>query len=64
MGLGSGWGLRRKRWCDGGCAVGAPAAGVLIDVYGLTTAIRAIAALTAAAGVTVAVGMCETHPRN
>ncbi|WP_328398338.1 MFS transporter [Streptomyces sp. NBC_00390] len=52
-----------RLWRDGGFAVGALLAGVLADVYGLTTAIWAIAALTAASGLLVAVRMYETHPR-
>ncbi len=53
-----------RLWRDGGFAVGALVAGTLADACGLTTAIWAVAALTAAAGVTVAVRMCETHPRS
>ncbi|MFJ1796278.1 MFS transporter [Kitasatospora griseola] len=53
-----------RLWRDGGFAVGALMAGILADAYGVTTAIWAVAALTAAAGVTVAVRMYETHPRN
>ncbi|MFD8480593.1 MFS transporter [Kitasatospora sp. NPDC059673] len=52
-----------RLWRDGGFAVGALVAGILADAYGVTTAIWAVAALTAAAGVTVAVRMYETHPR-
>ncbi|MDD9380323.1 MFS transporter [Streptomyces sp. ZAF1911] len=52
-----------RLWRDGGFAVGALLAGVLADAYGLTTAIWAIAALTAASGLLVAVRMYETHPR-
>ncbi|MFD9302797.1 MFS transporter [Streptomyces sp. NPDC060048] len=52
-----------RLWRDGGFAVGALLAGVLADAYGLTTAIYAIAALTAASGLFVAVRMYETHPR-
>ncbi|GLW58470.1 MFS transporter [Kitasatospora phosalacinea] len=52
-----------RLWRDGGFAVGALAAGVLADAYGLTAAIWAVAALTAAAGATVAVRMYETRPR-
>ncbi|MFD7734855.1 MFS transporter [Kitasatospora phosalacinea] len=51
-----------RLWRDGGFAVGALVAGVLADAYGLTTAIWAVAALTAAAGVTVALRMYETRP--
>ncbi|BAJ26247.1 MULTISPECIES: MFS transporter [Kitasatospora] len=53
-----------RLWRDGGFAVGALVAGLLADAYGLTTAIWAVAALTAAAGLTVAIRMYETHPRN
>ncbi|KOU18342.1 MFS transporter [Streptomyces sp. WM6349] len=53
-----------RLWRDGGFAVGALLAGVLADAYGLTPAIWAIAALTAASGLLVAVRMYETHPRN
>ena len=48
-----------RLWRDGGFAVGA----LLADAYGLTTAIWAFAATTAASGVVVAVRMYETHPR-
>ncbi|MEU4496386.1 MFS transporter [Streptomyces sp. NPDC023998] len=52
-----------RLWRDGGFAVGALLAGTLADAYSLTTAIWAIAALTAASGLLVAVRMYETHPR-
>ncbi|WP_405639033.1 MFS transporter [Streptomyces sp. NBC_00019] len=52
-----------RLWRDGGFAVGALVAGILADAYGLTTAIWAVAALTAASGLVVAVRMYETHPR-
>jgi MFS family permease len=52
-----------RLWRDGGFAVGALLAGALADAYGVTTAIWAVAALTAASGLTVAVRMYETHPR-
>ncbi|MCX4859063.1 MFS transporter [Streptomyces canus] len=52
-----------RLWRDGGFAVGALLAGILADAYGLTTAIWAVAALTAASGLIVAVRMYETHPR-
>ncbi|CCK28673.1 major facilitator superfamily MFS_1 [Streptomyces davaonensis JCM 4913] len=52
-----------RLWRDGGFAVGALLAGILADAYGLTTAIWAVAALTATSGLTVAVRMYETHPR-
>jgi len=53
-----------RLWRDGGFAVGALLAGILADAYGLTTAIWAVAALTAASGLIVAVRMYETHPRS
>jgi MFS family permease len=52
-----------RLWRDGGFAVGALLAGVLADAWGLTTAIWAVAALTAASGIVVAVRMYETHAR-
>lgn len=52
-----------RLWRDGGFAVGALLAGILADAYGITTAIWAVAALTAASGLIVAVRMYETHPR-
>jgi MFS family permease len=48
-------------WRDFGFAVGAVIAGVLADVYSITTAIVVIAAITAASGIDVAVRMTETH---
>ncbi|MET9513728.1 MFS transporter [Streptomyces sp. NPDC002994] len=51
-----------RLWRDGGFAVGALLAGVLADLYGLTTAVYTVAALTAASGLLVAVRMYETHP--
>ncbi|TVZ75580.1 MFS transporter [Streptomyces sp. BK340] len=53
-----------RLWRDGGFAVGALLAGALADAYGLTTAVWAVAALTAVAGVVVAVRMYETHPQS
>ncbi|QLE70365.1 MFS transporter [Streptomyces rectiverticillatus] len=52
-----------RLWRDGGFAVGALLAGALADAYGMTTAIWAVAALTAASGVMVGVRMYETRPR-
>ncbi|MFJ2596511.1 MFS transporter [Streptomyces erythrochromogenes] len=52
-----------RLWRDGGFAVGALLAGILADAYGLTAAIYAIAALTAASGLLVAARMYETHSR-
>ncbi|MFZ3496117.1 MFS transporter [Streptomyces sp. 5.8] len=48
---------------DGGFAVGALLAGALADAFGFTTAIWAVAALTAVSGLVVAIRMYETHPR-
>jgi MFS family permease len=50
-----------RLWRDAGYAVGAVLAGVLADAFGATTAVWAIAALTAASGVVVALRMYETH---
>ncbi len=52
-----------RLWRDGGFAIGAVTAGLLADAYGITTAVWAVAALTAASGLLVAVRMYETHPR-
>ncbi|WNZ09878.1 MFS transporter [Streptomyces sp. 11x1] len=52
-----------RLWRDGGFAIGALLAGILADAYGLTTAIWAVAALTAVSGLVVAMRMYETHPR-
>ncbi|MER7468763.1 MFS transporter [Streptomyces sp. NPDC097981] len=52
-----------RLWRDGGFAIGALLAGALADAYGLRPAIWAIAALTAASGLLVAVRMYETHTR-
>ncbi|MCY0944525.1 MFS transporter [Streptomyces antarcticus] len=52
-----------RLWRDGGFAIGALLAGILADAYGLTAAIYAVAVLTAASGLLVAVRMYETHPR-
>ncbi|MFD5463874.1 MFS transporter [Kitasatospora sp. NPDC127059] len=52
-----------RLWRDGGFAVGALLAGALADAYGLTTAIWAVAALTAASGLVVALRMYETRPQ-
>lgn len=46
-----------RLWRDGGFAVGALLSGILADLYGIPTAIAAIAALTAVSGVVVAVRM-------
>jgi MFS family permease len=52
-----------RLWRDGGFAVGALAAGLLADAFGIPIAVWVIAALTAASGLIVAVRMYETHPR-
>jgi MFS family permease len=52
-----------RLWRDGGFAVGAVLAGILADLWGLRAAIAAIAAITAASGIVVAIRMYETHPR-
>ena len=52
-----------RLWRDGGFAIGALLAGALADAYGLSAAIWAVAVLTAASGLLVAVRMYETHPR-
>jgi MFS family permease len=49
-----------RLWRDGGFAVGALLSGVLADLYGLPTAIAAVAVLTALSGVVVAVRMRST----
>jgi MFS family permease len=51
-----------RLWRDGGFVVGALIAGLIADVYGLTAAVWAVAALTTASGVIVAARMYETHP--
>jgi MFS family permease len=51
-----------RLWRDGGFAVGAILAGVIADAAGITAAIWAVAALTAASGLVVAIRMYETHP--
>ena len=52
-----------RLWRDGGFAVGALVAGVLADLFGIRTAIWAVAALTAVSGLVAAVRMYETHRR-
>ena len=51
-----------RLWRDAGFAVGALFAGVIADMFGLSAAIWAVAALTAASGVLVGVRMYETLP--
>ena len=53
-----------RLWRDGGFAVGALLAGALADAFDISLAIWAVAALTAASGIVVAVRMYETHPRH
>jgi MFS family permease len=48
-------------WRDAGYALGAITAGVIADAYGLTAAVWAVAAVTAASGFVVAGRMYETH---
>jgi MFS family permease len=52
-----------RLWRDLGYAVGAVLAGVLADLYGMGTAIGAVAALTAGSGLVVLVRMPETMRR-
>jgi MFS family permease len=51
-----------RLWRDAGFAVGALLAGVIADLAGLEAAVWAVAGLTAASGLVVAVRMYETHP--
>ncbi len=53
-----------RLWRDSGFAVGALLAGLLADAFDIRVAIWAVAVLTAASGVVVAVRMYETHPRH
>jgi MFS family permease len=50
-----------RLWRDAGFAVGALLAGLVADLAGLEAAVWAIAVLTAASGLLVAVRMYETH---
>ena len=50
-----------RLWRDFGYALGAVLAGVLADAYGLATAVYAVAGLTFASGVVVALRMAETR---
>jgi MFS family permease len=52
-----------RLWRDSGFAVGALLAGVVADVAGLAAAVWAVAVLTAASGLVVAVRMYETRGR-
>jgi MFS family permease len=51
-----------RLWRDSGFAIGAIVAGIIADAVSITAAISAVAALTAASGVVVAIRMYETHP--
>ena len=51
-------------WRDLGYAVGALAAGVLADAFGMSLAIAAIGVLTALSGLIVAIRMPETLPND
>ena len=53
-----------RLWRDSGFAVGALLAGLIADLWGLTTAIWVVAALTAGSGLVVAARMYETHSRS
>jgi MFS family permease len=50
-----------RLWRDGGFAIGALLAGIVADLLGLRAAVWAVAAITAASGLIVAVRMYETH---
>jgi hypothetical protein len=52
-----------RLWRDLGYAIGAILAGITADLLGLPVAMGAVAALTFASGVLVAVRMVETHRR-
>jgi MFS family permease len=52
-----------RLWRDGGFAVGALIAGLLADAASIEAATLAVAGLTGASGVLVAVRMTETHRR-
>ena len=51
-----------RLWRDGGFAAGAVLAGVIADAFGILAAIWAVAVLTGASGLVVAVRMYETLP--
>ena len=51
-----------RMWRDSGYAVGAIMAAVLADLFGVDTAVLAVAGLTVLSGVVVAVRMPETLP--
>src|SRR5215208_3237025 len=48
-------------WRDSGYAIGAIAAGLIADRWGMTTAIASVGLLTAATGMLTGVRMPETH---
>ena len=50
-----------RLWRDSGFAIGALLAGLVADAFGIVAAIWAVAALTAASGVVVAIRMYETR---
>ena len=52
-----------RLWRDAGFAVGALMAGLIADALGVRAAIWAVAVLTAASGLVVAIRMYETHQR-
>jgi MFS family permease len=52
-----------RLWRDGGFAVGALLAGAVADLWGVRSAVWAVAGLTLASGVVVALRMYETRPR-
>jgi MFS family permease len=53
-----------RLWRDSGFAAGALLAGLIADLWGLTTAIWVVAAFTAGSGLVVAARMYETHSRS
>jgi MFS family permease len=50
-----------RLWRDSGFAIGALVAGIIADLVSLEAAVWAVAALTAASGLVVAIRMYETH---
>lgn len=52
-----------RLWRDGGFAIGALLSGLIADAYGIPAAVGAVAALTAASGIIVAVRMRSTDHR-
>ena len=51
-----------RLWRDAGFAIGALIAGLIADAISITAAINAVAALTLASSIVVAIRMYETHP--